>query len=280
MRSAAPQSRSATTTAFDRLAAEYDTLGGGEIFQLLRGRTHRVFGRLFPPGASVLEIGCGTGADTQFLAAHGVHVVACDPSEEMVSRTLRRLAREGLDRHVAVVPCGLEAIDTYLDALNLATRFDGIVSNFGALNCVEDLAPLAALVGRHLEPGGVVALGLMTRVCAVEAMYFAATRRPRLAARRLGHGAVQVKVAGIDVPTYYHRVSDVCEALAPVMRLCAIEGVGVTIPPPYLEPRWQMLPRPVRSVVTTVDGWLSHLPPFNRVGDHVLLQFRKEPAHA
>jgi SAM-dependent methyltransferase len=274
------ESRSATRLAFDRLAVDYDTLTSGEIFQLLRARTHRVFARSFAQGSCVLEIGCGTGADTQFLATRGVRVVACDPSEEMVSRTMRRLAREGLDRDATVVPCGLEDLQFYLAALDLPDQFDGIVSNFGAMNCVPHLAPLAALVRRHLAPGGVVILGLMSRVCALEAVYFTATKRPELARRRLGSRPVSVPVGGIDVPTYYHRIKDVCEALARDARLVSIAGIGVTIPPPYLEPRWQALPRPVRSLATTVDGWLAHWPPFNRIGDHVLLLFTKEGAHA
>ena len=64
------------------------------------------------------------------------------------------------------------------------------------------------------------------------------------------------------------------------VKLAAIHGVGVTIPPPYLEPRWQTLPRPVRSALKTVDGWVAGWPPFNRVGDHVLLRFLKDPAYA
>jgi SAM-dependent methyltransferase len=277
----AEDSRAATRLAFDRLAADYDALTGGEIFQLLRSRTHRVFARSFAVGARVLEIGCGTGADTQFLAESGLRVIACDPSEEMVSRTLRRLAREGLDRHATVVPCGLEDLQAYLAALDLPDTFDGIVSNFGALNCVPHLAPLAALVRRHLAPGGLVILGLMTRVCAVEAVYFTATKRPGLVRRRLGGAPVDVPVAGVGVPTYYHRIKAVCEALARDATLTAVEGIGVTIPPPYLEPRWQKLPRRVRMFVTTVDGWLAQWPPFNRVGDHVLLLFTKEGgAHA
>lgn len=279
MTPAVAKSRSASTVAFDRLAADYDALIDGEIFQLLRARTHRAFARSFAQGARVLEIGCGTGADTWFLARRGVRVVACDPSEEMVSRTLRRLARERLDQQASVVPCGVEELESYLQALDLPHRFDGIISNFGALNCVQHLAPLAALARRRLDPGGLVVLGLMTRLCVVEVMYFTATLRPRLAMRRRGHAAVKVPVAGVDVPTYYHRVSDVCEALRPDLKLTSVEGVGVAIPPPYLEPRWQTLPRPVRSIVAAVDGWLAEWPPFNRIGDHVLLQFEKEAAH-
>ena len=137
-------------------------------------------------------------------------MVACDPSEEMVSRTLRRLARAGSDRATSVVPCGLEDLESYLEALGLPDTFHGIVSNFGALNCVAHLSPLAAVARRHLEPGGAVILGLMTRVCAFESLYFAATRRIAAGApARAASGPVGVNVAGIEVPTYFHRIGDI-----------------------------------------------------------------------
>ena len=269
-----------TTHAFDRLAPGYDALTGGEIFQLLRARTHRAFARVFARGTRVLEIGCGTGLDTAFLASIGLEVVACDPSVEMVTRAARRLAHHGLSDRATVMPCGLQDVQAYLDALAPHEPFDAVVSNFGALNCVCHLAPLGALVRRHLRPGGLVLLCVMTRLCAVEALYFTAKRRPRLAARRLGVGAVAVPVAGIDVPTFYHRIRDVRAALGVDVRLRHVEGIGVVVPPPYLEPRWRTLPGTVRTTVAAIDGVIAHWPPFNRVGDHVLLHFRKDVAHA
>jgi SAM-dependent methyltransferase len=272
-------SRPPTTVAFDRLAASYDVLTGGEIFRLLRQRTQRTFARHFGETSRVLEIGCGTGIDTQFLAARCQHVVACDPSEEMVTRSLRRLATEGLATRATVMLCGLQDLQSYLDALAPNERFDGIVSNFGALNCVRHLAPLGALVRRHLRPGGVVVLGVMTRFCALEATYFTATRRPRLATRRLAKGAVAVPVAGVEVPTYYHRVREIQDALGVGFRLVGIEGVGIIIPPPYLEPHWRALPHALRSAVAACDGMIATWPLLNRIGDHVLLQFADERAH-
>jgi SAM-dependent methyltransferase len=273
--------RSAAAVAFDRLAPEYDGLAAGEIFQLLRRRTHATFARRFSPGARVLEIGCGTGLDTRFLAARGLRVVACDSSEEMVSRSLRRLEREGLQDRATVLPCSLQDLSVFLDALAEPAGFDGILSNFGALNCVEHLAPLGALTRRYLRPGGVVILGVMGRTCALESLYLTATGRSGPAGRRRGAGAVSVRIAGIDVPTFYHRISDFGAALGADMRLEAIEGIGVAIPPPYLEPRWQGIPKSLRVVVEHVDALLAPWPPFNRLGDHVMLEFRKrDDVHA
>jgi hypothetical protein len=112
----------------------------------------------------------------------------------------------------------------------------------------------------------------------MEAIYFMLTRRPRLAGRRLSPGAVSVRVAGFDVPTYYHRVGDLRAAAGGELRLTRVEGLGVVIPPPYLEARWQAIPPRLRALISRVDGALSTWPPFNRVGDHVLLHFVKEPA--
>ena len=138
------------TLAFDRLAPEYDALAGGEIFQLLRRRdAHRVSRAGSGRDRRVLEIGCGTGLDTAFLAARGMHVVACDPSEEMVephaAPARARRARRPRDG---------DAVRAAGPRSRSSTRsiepegFDGIVSNFGALNCVEHLAPLGALATR------------------------------------------------------------------------------------------------------------------------------------
>src|SRR5687768_16095630 len=148
-----------TMLAFDRLASQYDAIAEGELFTLMRRRTHDAFLRWFQPGCRVLDIGCGTGLDTAFLAAHGVRVVACDPSEAMVGRTLSRLASQGDSSRTTVMPSGLHNVEMFLDALGEREPFDGIVSNFGALNCVQYLEPLNALARQSLRPGGAVILG-------------------------------------------------------------------------------------------------------------------------
>lgn len=262
-----------TTLAFDRLAPHYDALADGELFRIMRRRTHRIFMRWFRPGQRVLEIGCGTGLDTAFLASHGVTVVACDPSEAMVGRTLSRLANEDASACATVMPCGLQNLEMFLDALDERRPFDGIISNFGALNCVERLDPLAEIAAKFLRPGGAVLLGLMGRHCAAEAIYFTLSGRRDQIRRRHADGAVRVPVAGVEVPTYFHRTADVVSTLSRAVQLKAIAGIGVALPPPYLEPRWQTLRPFLRAGIASVDAMLTPWPPFNRLADHVLLQF-------
>jgi len=262
------------TRAFDRLAPAYDALVSRETFHHQRGQTHAAFTRWIRPGFRVLEIGCGTGLDTVFLAGMGVKVVACDPSTEMLSRTKRRLATAGLGDRAGILACGLEELPQFLDALDHHEGFDAVVSNFGALNCVATLDALGAVGCRHLRPGGAMILGLIGRTCLWETLYFTARGDRAQAWRRRQHG-VSVPVAGVDVPTFYHRRSDVHGCLGEGFTLDAAIGIGVMVPPPYLEPRWQRLPVVIRRTVEGLDRVTASWPVVNQLGDHTLTRWVK-----
>jgi SAM-dependent methyltransferase len=260
--------------AFDRLAPTYDQLTSGETFQLQRRQTHAALARWIRSGFRVLEIGCGTGVDTEFLARLGARVVACDPSEEMLSRTKRRLAVAGVGDRAGILSCGLHDLPHFLDALDHAEGFDAIVSNFGALNCAPTLDALGVIGRRHLRAGGAMAIGLMGRSCFWETVYFTA-RGERSQATRRRHARAEVPVAGIDVPTFYHRTSDVAAALGDEFMRDGVIGVGVMVPPPYLEPRWQQVPQALRRAAAGVDRIAGSWPLVNQLGDHTLSRWVK-----
>ena len=265
--------------AFDRLAPTYDALAAGEAFRLQRRQTHAALSRWIRSGFRVLEIGCGTGVDTEFLANLGARVVACDPSEEMLSRTRRRLENAGVGDRAGILSCGLQDVPQFLDALDHAEGFDAIVSNFGALNCAPSLAALGVIGARHLRPGGAMAIGLMGRACLWETLYFTA-RGDRAQASRRRVTSVNVPVAGIDVPTFYHRTDDVAAALGEQFRCEATIGVGICVPPPYLEPRWRQLPMTLRRTAAGIDRVVGSWPLLNQLGDHTLTRWVKNRAYS
>lgn len=260
--------------AFDRLAPAYDTLVSGDTFLHQRMQTHAALRRWIKPGFRVLEIGCGTGVDTAFLAALGARVVACDPSQEMLSRTKRRLAETSLGDRAGILPCGLSELPHFLNALDHDEGFDAVVSNFGALNCVPSLEALGVIGRHHLRPGGAMILGLIGRTCLWETWYFAVRGDVEKAARRR-RAPVTVPVAGIEVPTFYHRRRELRTCLGEHFALDGAIGIGVMVPPPYLEPRWQRIPIAIRRAVAGIDRLTAAWPLVNQLGDHTLTRWVK-----
>jgi len=97
---------------------------------------------LLPPGASILELGCGAGGDTAEMLARGFDVRATDGSPEMAAVASKRIGRtvETLLFH------DLDALDAY----------DGVWANACLLHVPRDeLAKILALIWRALKPEGV-----------------------------------------------------------------------------------------------------------------------------
>jgi len=123
----------------ERLVAQ-----AASVIRLLHGDTR------FPPGARVLEVGCGTGAQTVSLARNSprAQIVAFDHSNASLVRAIERVAAAGLSN--------VEFLHADLYALPFpAASFDHAFICF----VLEHLAnPIDALllVKQLLKPGGTV----------------------------------------------------------------------------------------------------------------------------
>jgi 2-polyprenyl-3-methyl-5-hydroxy-6-metoxy-1,4-benzoquinol methylase len=95
-------------------------------------------------GASLVELGCGSGWMTRFAARHGVHAEGYDISPEMVEIARAEAAREGLD----VI---FEAGD--YEELDLGRRFDACLV-YDALHHSAHPERVFACARRALKPGG------------------------------------------------------------------------------------------------------------------------------
>lgn len=99
-------------------------------------------------GARVLEIGCGTGKNTVWLATQALTVTAMDFSAGMLARARQRVVSD----HVQFVE---HDIQTPWPQASVA--FDVIVGNL-VLEHVEHLAPVFSEASRVLRPGGTLQL--------------------------------------------------------------------------------------------------------------------------
>ena len=134
--------------AFDSIGERYDDAFPHKSGQIIA--TQWVIDRL-PPGARVLDIGCGTGVPSAgMLAEAGLEVIGIDISTEML-----RLARRA-------VPAGRFIA---MDALELDAslgEFDAVVAFFSLLMLRRSEIPkVVQRVLAVLRPGGSVAIGMV-----------------------------------------------------------------------------------------------------------------------
>lgn len=126
-----------------------------ETLQFYRGNAEAYAGReitsrqarltaflaLLPPGAHILELGCGAGGDTAEMLARGFDVRATDGSPEMAAVASKHLGR---------------TVETLLfHDLAEVEAYDGVWANACLLHVPRDeLAGVLGLIRRALKPAG------------------------------------------------------------------------------------------------------------------------------
>lgn len=96
-----------------------------------------------------LEIGCGTGKNTEWLATHCGHVSAVDFSREMLALARKKVTSE----KVRFVEADITQPWTFLDGTYDLITFSLVLEH------VEDLEPVLEKAAKKLAPGGHVYIG-------------------------------------------------------------------------------------------------------------------------
>jgi 2-polyprenyl-3-methyl-5-hydroxy-6-metoxy-1,4-benzoquinol methylase len=267
---------SSASRAFDALAFNYD-----EVFtRSLIGMAQRnpVWKRIlqtFRPGQAVLELNCGTGEDALFMARHGISVSAFDASEQMIRVAERRKSCESLSPTVNLQVLAIEDLDRL--SLELGDRshlFDGAFSNFSGLNCVEDLQRVARHLSQLLRPKSSALLCFSNRTCAWEMLWYLLRADWERAFRRMRRDGTTAFIAGNPVRVRYPSVREISESFSPHFRLKLVEGIGILVPPSYVERCAKKQPALIR-MFSRLDDRIRRLAGFRTMGDHVLMVFEK-----
>jgi ubiquinone/menaquinone biosynthesis C-methylase UbiE len=261
---------SAAGAAFDRIAQNYDQIFTDSLIgRAQRDAVWKVLTRAFRKNDKILELNCGTGEDAMFLAGNGVSVVALDASREMIARAEQRLQHSSPQLPVAFYELPTERIGE----LHPETQYDGAFSNFSGLNCIADLGTVAASLAELVKPDGRLVLCFSTRFCLIEILYYLALGQWRKALRR-GKGYTEMTLDGVQFTVYYPTLRKICRSFAPYFRLYSCTGIGVAVPPSYLEAWARRHPR-LFLLLRRLEERLATQPILRNTGDHVLLCFER-----
>jgi SAM-dependent methyltransferase len=261
---------------FDTLAADYDrSFTHSRIGAQMR---QAVLSRLkvcFQPDDHILELNCGTGEDALYLAQNGVQVLATDASAAMAQQAQLKVEQAGFAERVTVRPLAIEEIVGLAQSPQAASAlpglpFDGALSNFGGLNCVEDLAAVGVGLASCLRPGAIAIVNLMGPVCLWEWGWYLRKGQPGKAFRRLRRNGV----AWHGLTIRYPSIRAARCAFAPHFRLRRVAAIGALLPPTYAEAWAERHPR----LLAHLDAWERRLEtrwPLPLLADHYLLEFER-----
>lgn len=260
----------ASASPFDAMADDYDrSFSGSAIGRRMRAATWRRLDAAFRPGDRVLELNCGTGEDAVHLARRGLRVLATDASMEMVAMARTKIAAFGLAQAVDVAPLKIED----LAGLQISGGFDGVLSNFGGLNCVGDLSAVARSLSAILRPRARAVLCLMGPLVPWEWGWYLAHGQPRKALRRLRRGGTAWRGLTIRYPPVGH----VRRAFAPYFRQTRVSAVGALVPPSYAEGWADRHPR-LLAALDSCERRIETLPPLPWLADHYIIELERVDA--
>jgi ubiquinone/menaquinone biosynthesis C-methylase UbiE len=249
---------------FSEVASQYDSSFSDKPFvRSLRQRVQDEMLEHYPRNASILELGCGTGIDAVFLAEHGYQVVASDPAMGMLDMTSDRIRTSG--QQVSVLQMRAEHLSGIRDA-----SFEGILSNFGALNCVQNLETVLNASHRILRDNGVFILTLINRFSIVETLAYLRHGKTKEAFRRWHRSGVSVPVGTGNILTWYHSLSSIKKMIKGKFTIQKVLGLNILTPTPSFEDAYDRHPRLVR-IAGRMERMVDTMPIVSTLGDHYVL---------
>jgi SAM-dependent methyltransferase len=141
---------------YDQAYRDTATYFGGAPDPLLERWASR-----FDPRQPVLDVGCGQGRNTVYLARRGLTVDAVDPSRVAIDQLRRQISRE---------PLPVQTVCASFSNARLERSNYGGILMFGLLQELEwpDIGSLTTFCGRHLAAGGLL---LVTAFSTLDPIY-------------------------------------------------------------------------------------------------------------
>jgi len=260
-----------TKAAFDSAAKAFDEDDRQNgILQWMRKVVHKIYLDNFHFGSKLLELNAGTGIDAVFLAEHDIKVLATDISPGMLA-VLEEKIKDSTYR--GNIRTKLKSFDRIGDIDEVG--FDGVISNFGGLNCIPDFKNLSKDLYYKLKPNGKFIAVIINKICPWEIFYYLLKFDKKTALRRFTKGGIDANLNGEKIRTFYFTPKQFAGYFENEFRIDKIYSHGLYTPPPYLVGIYNKL-KPFVKILMKIDEFTRGIFPFNRFGDHFIIVMRKK----
>lgn len=256
-----------TKQSFDKIADAFDEQDkANPIIGWMRNIVHDIYLSYFKEGDSLLELNAGTGIDAVYLAGKGINVYATDISPKMQSYLINKIENSvELKKKITAKPYSFYEIDKVE-----RNNFDGIISNFGGLNCINDFEKLRDDIAGKIKPGGYFISAVMNRVCPWEMLYFSLKLDFKKAFRRFRKEGIEGTIDDQSVKTFYFMPKEFGKKFEPYFVMRRIYSLGLNTPSPYMFGIYNRA-RLIVKIWMKMDEFLKGIFPFNRIGDHFII---------
>lgn len=260
---------------FDSVAYNYDKhIFGNRINTLLRDRSVEFLTKYLPKKSRILEIGCGTGAETMKLIRDGHEVVAVDISSNMLNILYEKARKEKLSDNLITLKLRASMIDQLIKRFDDG-YFDLTYSTFGALNCEPSIEVIPEYLFRLLKKDGYFIAGVYNKFCLSETVIDLVTLRFNRLLWRIKNPIKEGR-SRFCLDIYSFSYPEFISLFSPFFTPESTIGVPVLLPPSNFHrlidgfgSRYEIL--------KSIDKSLSRLWPFKFLGDHFLVALKRKP---
>jgi ubiquinone/menaquinone biosynthesis C-methylase UbiE len=254
--------------AFSKQSHHYDEDDQANfILQNMREQVYAHVQAYLKPGSNILELNAGTGIDALYFATSGHRVHATDLSSGMITQLRNKAELDAAGGRISFQQLPYNRLEEIQ-----GMKFDYVFSNFGGLNCIQDLAHVTSQLSSLLRKGSCVTFVVMPPVYLWELLWII-TGQFKKALRRLNKNGVMAHLEGEYFRTYYHSLPAIRKAFPPSFEFVRSEGLCAISPPPGSH-QFASKHRSVYRQLKRGDKLLRNVFPFNRWADHIIVTFR------
>ena len=250
---------------FSSVYEEYERLSRENAIDISRRSVIRKHvERYLKPSDKILELNAGSGIDALYFANRGHHVLATDISDGSEIHIRNKIA-ENPQLNLQFERCSFENLSA------IDGEFDCIFSNFGGLNCTNNLATVFGWFPKLVKTGGFVSLVIMPKCYPWE---MATVLKGNKNAMRRWQKHNNAQVGQDQIRTFYHSPADVKAAFPSAFTHVKTVNIGTFYPSAHFS-SFQKFPRILNSLIA-LDGMVNKLALMPKgIGDYFIITFKK-----